>query len=720
MTVIMTPRVFVPLLFLLTAAAPPEASRWRDEASRIEIVRDDWGIAHVHGKSDADAVFGMIYAQAEDDFPRIEANYLTALGRTAEAEGEQAIWQDLRARLYVSEDDLKVDYARSPTAMQRLMDAWADGLNYFLATHPEAKPRVLKRFQPWMALSFTEGSIGGDIERIDLGELESFYSGRQAANAVPRESERQGSNGIAIAPALTSGGKALLLINPHTSWYFRSEQQVTSDAGLNVYGAATWGQFFIYQGFNAHAGWMHTSSGVDNVDEFAEVIEHHGKTSCYRYGSNCRALGVRPVTLRYRTADGRLASRSFTTWRTHHGPVVGAANGRWIAFAMMDRPVEALQQSFLRTKARDFASFIQIAELKANSSNNTIFADDKGEIAYLHPQFVPRREDRFDYTKPVDGSDPATDWGSLHRLTELPNVYSPPNGWVLNTNNWPYRAAGPFSAKPADFPKYMDTIGETFRGMHALQLLTGSRGWTLDKLQSAAFDSYQPGFAELIPALVQAYDALAKADARRDRLAAPIAVLRGWNYRWGGDSVAQSLAMVWAQQLKTLLNPPASENTDLFARRMARDSSADQKLAALEGAVAALQHDFGRWDVPWGEINRSQRISADIHPPYSDAAPSIPIPFANGNFGSLASDRSRARPGTKRWYADYGNSFVAVVEFGPRVRARAITAGGESGNPASPHFNDEASRYASGNLRDVYFYPDQLQGHTERTYRPGE
>jgi len=714
-------RAFVlPLLLLLTAASPPEAARLRAEAARVTINRDDWGIAHVRGASDADAAFGMIYAQAEDDFPRIEANYLTALGRTAEADGDKAIWQDLRARLYVSEPELRADYAASPPWLRTLMDAWADGLNYYLATHPRVKPRVLTRFEPWMALSFTEGSIGGDIERIDLGELQTFYSGRQTIAFAPRDPEVNGSNGIAIAPALTADRKALLLINPHTSFFFRSEQQVTSAQGLNVYGAATWGQFFIYQGFNAHAGWMHTSSGVDNVDEFAEQVGRRGKQMAYRYGSVWRPMERRPVTIRYRTYGGKLASRSFVTWRTHRGPIVRTENGRWIAFAMMDRPVAALQQSFLRTKATDLASFLDVARLQANSSNNTIFADDKGEIAYLHPQFVPRRDDRFDYTKPVDGSDPATDWNSLHRISELPNVISPPNGWVDNNNNAPWSAAGPFSPKRELFPKYMDTIGETFRGMHALELLTGSRDWTLDKLQAAAFDSYQPGFAALIPTLVQAYDALPNGDARRQRLAAPVAVLRSWNYRWGSDSVAQSLAMAWVQAVKKLLNPSPKENTDLVARRMARDTTAEQKLEAFAEAIADLQRDFGRWDVRWGEISRFQRISGDIHPPYSDAAPSVPVAFANGNFGSLASVRSLARPGTKKWYADYGNSFVAVVEFGPKVRARAVTAGGENGDSASPHFNDQAARYATGALREVYFYPEQLNGHNERSYHPGE
>jgi acyl-homoserine-lactone acylase len=711
----------LPFLLLLTAAAPLELQQWRDQAARVTITRDDWGIAHVRGRSDADAIFGMIYAQAEDDFPRIEANYLTALGRTAEADGEKAIWQDLRARLYVSEEELKAHYASSSDWLKRLMDSWAAGLNFYLATHPQVHPRVLTRFEPWMALSFTEGSIGGDIERIDLDALKAFYTKTRGEVAPAPQLERQGSNGIAIAPAITTEGRSLLLINPHTSWYFRSEQQVTSDEGLNVYGAATWGQFFIYQGFNQHAGWMHTSSGVDNVDEFAEKIERRDTGYCYRYGKACRAVGLRPVTVRYRAPDGRLLSRSFSTLRTHHGPIVREANGRWIAFAMMNKPVAAIEQSFLRTKARDLADFLKVAELKANSSNDTVFADGKGDIAMLVPQFMPRRDRRFDFTRPVEGSDPATDWGPLHALSELPSTISPRNGWVQNTNTWPYRAAGPNSPDPRRFPKYMDMFGENWRGIHALQLLTGNKGWTLDKLQIAAFDNYQPGFAALIPSLVKAYDALPEKDQRRARLAGAIDRLRTWDCRWSNASVAQSLAMVTGRNLQTSLDAPADEPRNITMMRLVRDTTSAQKLQALSDAVATLRRDFGRWQVPWGEINRFQRISVAIsEEAYSDAAPSIPVPFADGNYGSLASVRSGPKRGTKRWYGDYGNSFVAVVEFGPRVRARAVSAGGESGDPTSPHFTDQARRYASGNLRDVYFYPDQLQGHVERRYHPGE
>jgi len=712
-------KFLLPALLLLTAASPPEVARWRDEASHVTITRDDWGIAHVHGKTDADAVFGMIYVQAEDDFPRIEANYLTNLGRTAEADGEKAIWQDLRARLYVSDSELKADYARSPAPMRRLMDAWADGLNYFLATHPNVHPRVLARFEPWMALSFTEGSIGGDIERIDLDQLAAYYGAKPELASAEPDSEPRGSNGIAIAPKLTSDGGTLLLINPHTSFYFRSELQMSSDEGLDAYGAATWGQFFIYQGFNAHAGWMHTSSGVDNVDEFAEKVERRAKGYCYRYGNTCRPLMARPITIRYQTGAGRLASRSFTAWMTHRGPIVRSVGGRWIAFAMMDKPVGALQQSFLRTKATDLASFQRISHLKANSSNNTVFADDKGEIAVLAPQFMPRRDNRFDYTKPVDGSDLRTDWNGLHAVEELPNTINPPNGWVFNSNDWLYSAAEASSPKPANFPAYLDTAGESYRTVHATRLLTMPGRWSLDRLQTAAFDSDQPAFETLVPMLVAAWQAMPPSDPRRVRLAEPITTLAHWDDRWSVASVPNALANFWGDELAKVVTAREWNDHDNMFRHMERLSRAE-KLDSFTRALDRIERDFGGWRIPWGEVNRFQRISPAIDPPFDDNAPSIPVGFTSNKWGSLASFGASQKPGTKKWYGTNGNSFVAVVEFGPRgVRARAVTAGGESGYPDSLHFNDEAQRYASGNLRTVYFYPEQLKGHTERTYHPG-
>jgi acyl-homoserine-lactone acylase len=716
---------FVGLAFGLiagqAAAAPSEASRWRAEAAAVTIVRDDWGIAHVHGRTDAEAVFGMIYAQAEDDFHRVETNYVAAQGRLAEAEGEKAVYQDLRMRLFVDPADLRQRYARSPAPLKALMGAWADALNFYLSTHPAVHPRVIKRFEPWMALSFTEGSIGADFERVQLKDLERFYGERQIAflarDPAERQKEPTGSNGIAIAPANTVDHHALLLINPHTSFFFRSELQVTSNEGLNAYGAATWGQPFLYQGFNDRLGWMHTTSGVDAVDEFAETVVKKGGAWFYRYGGQLRPVTTSTLVIPYKTATG-MGQRTFTVYRTHHGPIVRERDGKWVAVSLMNRPVEALSQGFLLTKAKSYGAFMRAMALKANSSNNTIYADADGNIAYMHPQFIPKRDDRFDYTHPVDGSDPATDWHGLHALDEAPHLFNPPNGWIFNTNNWPYSAAGYSSPKRSAYPRYMDQAGENPRGQHATLLLTGRKGLTLEGLNALAYDSYLPAFAETLPSLFRSYDALGADDPLRARLKDQVAALRGWNFRWGADSVPTSLAVFWGEALWTKVEAPARRDHLNIYDYMANHASSEQKLDALVEASDRLKRDFGTWRTPWGEINRFQRNDDAIVQRFDDAKPSIPVPFTSARWGSLASFGAQAY-GTKKWYGTSGNSFVAVVEFGPRIRAKAVTAGGESGDVDFDHFDDEAERYASGRLRDVYFYPDQLKGHTERRNHTG-
>ena len=707
------------------ASATPskEMLEWRETARRVSIVRDDWGIAHIRGRTDADAVFGMIYAQAEDDFPRIETNYLTAMGRLSEAEGERALMQDLRARLYTDPETLKALYGKSPPWLRKLMDAWADGLNYYLAMHPQTRPRVLKRFEPWMALSFSEGSIGGDIERISLDGLSDLYSDRPRvlASAAPAGLEEpRGSNGIAIGPTRAWGGRPLLLINPHTSFYFRAEQQVTSDAGLNVYGAATWGQFFIYQGFNPRVGWMHTSSGVDSVDEFAVQVFDRGGKLTYRYGAEERPIVTRQIAIPWRTPQGALVQSTFRVHFTHHGPVVRKAGDRWIAFAMMNRPVEALSQSFLRTRARNFDEFMKAAALAGNSSNNTLFADADGVIAYLHPQFVPRRDNRFDYTRPVDGSDPATDWKGLHALSELPSVRSPGTGWVYNTNDWPWTAAGPDSPRRDQFPRYMDTVGPNPRGVNAVQLLENGQTFTLDTLAQGAFNTALPAFDQLLPGLIAAWDASPGADPLRLKLADDIRLLRSWNRRWSGQSEALTLAVSWGDLLWPEAEALARAEGITVWEALASRVSPRRKLEALSEASDRLQADFGTRRVPWGEINRFQRRTGDIQQAFSDAVPSLAAPFPSSRWGALASFGARRPEGQKKLYGSSGNSFVAVVEFGPRVRARAVTAGGASSSPLSRHFTDQAPRYLSGDLRPVYFWPDEIKGHVERTYRPGQ
>jgi acyl-homoserine-lactone acylase len=702
------------VLVVLTAASvvatadaqTADVARWEQRAQNVTITRDDWGIAHVRGKTDADAVFGLLYAQAEDDFNRVETNYINAMGRLAEAEGERQVYRDLRMKLFVKPDSLRAQYARSPAWLRSLMDAYADGLNYYLHTHPEVKPRVIRRFEPWMALSFTEGSIGGDIETISIAQLEAFYSQQRprtpAETPGARSLEPSGSNGIAIAPSNTRAGRALLLINPHTSFFFRSEVQVTSDEGLNAYGAVTWGQFFVYQGFNERAGWMHTSSGVDNIDEYLETIVRKGNRLHYRYGAEERPLALDTIVVPYK-AGSDVARKTFVVYRTHHGPVVRELDGKWVTVRLMHEPIKALTQSYTRTKARSYDEFLATMRLHTNSSNNTVFADAEGNIAYFHANFIPRREARFDWTRPVDGSDPATEWGRLLTVEESPHVLNPASGWLYNTNNSPWSAAGANSPRKTDYPAYVERGDENARGIHAIRVLEGKKDFTIESLVAAAYDSYLPAFADMIPRLVRAYDDAAAGDPLKAKVGEQVSVLRDWDYRWSVSSVPTSLAVFYGEQLGN----------------RAASATPRQRLEALAAASDKLVADFGTWRTPWGEINRFQRLTGDIVQPFNDRGPSIPVGFTSARWGSLASFGARPHAGTKRWYGTSGNSFVAVVEFGDRVRARAITAGGESGDPRSRHFNDQAERYATGNLREVYFYPSQLEGHVERRYNPG-
>jgi acyl-homoserine-lactone acylase len=710
--------------FAFQKARDPQVARWEKEAQNVTIIRDDWGIAHVYGKSDADAVFGMEYAQAEDDFNRIETNYLNAMGRLAEAEGESKVYQDLRMKLFIDPETLKKQYAASPSWLKALMDSFADGLNYFLYKHPEVKPRVIQHFEPWMALSFTEGSIGGDVERANLNQLEAFYSKRPTSDTIselesePAEREPSGSNGAAIAPSNTVGHHALLLINPHTSFFFRSELQMVSDEGLNAYGAVTWGQFFIYQGFNGRAGWMHTSSGVDAVDEYLETVHKKGDRFYYKYGDKERPVTTTEMTVPYKTDHG-MGEKKFTVYRTHHGPIVREQDRKWVSMRLMQKPVEQLTQSFTRTKATDYKSYRKTMELYANSSNNTIFADADGDIAYFHGNFIPRRDTSFDWTKPVDGSNPATEWHGTLTVDEAPHLLNPASGWLYNTNNWPWSAAGPSSPKRQDYPAYVETGTESARGLHAIRILENRKDFTLDSLIAAAYDSYLTWFDKPLPTLIKAWDDTADSNPLKAKLAEQVQVLRKWDHRWAVTSVPTSLAMFWGEEIRRQVGTDAKRMGMSVEDYVSTKLPPEQLLESLAAASDKLAADFGTWQTPWGEINRFQRLTGDIVQPFNDGQPSIPVGFTSSIWGSLASFGAHAYPETKKWYGTSGNSFVAVVEFGERVRAKAVTAGGESGHPTSAHFNDEAKRYSTGELRDVYFYRSDLKGHIEREYHPG-
>jgi acyl-homoserine-lactone acylase len=734
------------LLVLLTAceSSQTEAERWEEQASRVTIIRDDFGVPHIYGKTDADAVFGLMYAQCEDDFPRVERNYIWAIGRLAEAEGEEMLYSDVRANLFMTREEAIEHYESSPEWLKKLCIAFADGINFYLHTHPEVKPKLLTRFEPWMPMYFTEGSIGGDIESISTRRIKDFYES-QAVSLSPSRSEvqdrtltrspsedemkvsdapitffelpePQGSNGFAISGKLTESGKAMLLINPHTSFYFRGEVHMISEEGLNAYGAVTWGQFFIYQGFNEKNGWMHTSSYTDVMDEFVETIVEQEGSRYYKYGEELRPVEELTVTLSYKAGDS-LRQKSFPLYRTHHGPVTHAQDNKWVATAMMWEPVKALMQSYTRTKTDNYEAFRKMMNIRTNSSNNTVYADADGNIAYFQGNFIPKRDVQFDYSKPVDGSNPATDWQGLHTVDESINLLNPGNGWIQNCNSTPFTAALEFSPKKEDYPYYMATEPENFRGVHAVKVLTGRSGYTLDKLIETAYDPYLPAFEKLVTGLIEAFDRSGKNDAV---LMPAIEVLRAWDLKVSKESIGMTLAhfygTVYGQKGPRPEGLSPMERFNYFGT----DTPHEERLAMFAEALKKLTDDFGTWNTPWGEVNRFQRLDGSIVPKYDDDQPSLPVGMASGNWGALASFGARGGQNTRRIYGAHGNSFVAVVEFGEKVKAKSILAGGQSGDPASPHFLDQAQRYIDVQFKDVAYYREEVEPRAQSTYKPGE
>ncbi len=722
--------LFLPFSLFAQNFTKEEISRWEKQAQRVTIIRDTWGIPHIYGRTDADAVFGLLYAQCEDDFPRVEMNYIEKLGRTAEVKGEAELYNDLLIRLVIDSTEAIADYKKSPAWLKSLLNAYADGINFFLYKNPQVKPALLRRFEPWYPLLWTDGSIGAiSTAGITVSELKSFYSGEPATGFLPPQEKDEeiltGSNGFAFAPSITESGKAILYINPHVTFYFRPEVHVVSEEGLNAYGAVTWGQFFVYQGFNEKCGWMHTSSSADVADAYIEKMHQQGEKWYYEYNGTKKPVKEKKITLRYRQGD-KILSKTINALFTHHGAIMAKREGQYISLKANNRSFNGLVQSWQRTKAKSFAEFKKTMALLANTSNNTVYADAEGNIAYWHGNFLPVRDTKYDWSKPVDGSTSATEWKGLHKIEESVHIYNPPNGWIQNCNSTPFTASGTYSPKKENYPTYMAPDGENFRGINAVKVLSKTTKYNIDKVIEAGYDTYLAAFEVLVPALVESFEKnIRPNDSLYAYLVGAVMVLKNWDYRSSEKSIATTLAIEWGQKLLPNIlrvNIGGKQEADQVHKTQyfAKNASPQDLLLPLLETLKELEKKFGRWQVAWGEVNRFQRVSSDIEQKYDDSKPSLPVPFASSVWGMLPSYTSRYFSGTSKRYGVNGNSFVCAVEFGEKIKAKSLLAGGQSGNPQSKHFFDQAQMYTQGRFKEVWFYKEDILKNAEKTYRPGE
>ena len=708
--------LLLPVQLWAQSFSAAEIARWQQQARQVQIIEDDWGIPHVYGKTDADAVFGLMYVQCEQSFERLELNHLEMMGRLSEVYGKSRLYEDLRMRLIYDTAAAIADYSRCPASFRKLLDAYADGINYYIHKHPDVKPQVLSRFEPWFALLRTNGSISAtETGGLSLQEIQNLYAiddNRTSFYKEPPlyEVAQTGSNGFAVAPLKTRNKKSILYINPHTSFYYRTEAHMVSEEGLNAYGGVTWGTFFIFQGFNESCGWMHTSGRADVADLYKETIEKKGDQLFSLYDGKQLPVKTREITVRYKQ-DNAFGQHTFTTYATHHGPVMGMRNGQWLSLRENNRSLDALLQSWLRTKTDGFEAFKKVMNLRSNTSDNTVFADDDGNIAYWHGNYVPKRNPKFDYSQPLDGSTSATNWKGIHQLEETVHVYNPKSGWIQNTNSTPFTVSGASSPKKEAYPMYMAPEAQNARAINAMRLLSAANGLTLEGMIAIGYDRYLSAFDILLPALFKDYDALAPATQQRKRLEVPIHYLRLWDKYSSTTSVATTLAIEWASLFE-------AKTGSADAERILKNSTAADRLNALEEVIATLEKNYKTWKVAWGDINRYQRT---VDGKFNDQAPSWPVGLASAAWGSLPAYNGR-RVNTLKRYGVHGNSFVAAVEFGGkgRLKAKTILVSGESFDPASRHFTDQAEGYLTGKFKDIYYYKADVLKHAQKQYHPGQ
>ncbi len=714
-----------------------ELARWNQHAKQTTIIRDEWDIPHVYGKTDANAVFGLMYAQCEENFPQIEKNFLEMLGRRAEMEGSKVIYEDLMMQLIQDSADAVKDYERSPLWFKQLLMAHADGINYYLYKHPEVKPVVLKKFKPWYHLMWTDGSVSPTRSAgITEKHVEAFY-GRQLfanPNAVSRinnfekpavfeqpnydmeEKTLKGSNGFAIAPKHSKTGNAMLYINPHVPFYFRSEMHMVSEEGLNAYGAVTWGQFFIYQGFNENCGWMHTSSYADVADVYEEQVQKINNELFYTYEKENKKIDARKIDIKY-VENGVVKNKSFDTYKTIHGPVMGMQNGKWLSLQENNRSLDALIECWSRTKSKSLTDYTKAMELLANNSNNTVYADNAGNIAYWHGNFMPKRDPKFDYTRPVDGSTKTTNWMGVHTLNEIVQSINPSNGWLQNCNATPFTVAGDQSPKAINYPAYMAPDGENGRGVTAVALLSKIDKINLDELIALGYNKKLSAFDILLPRFLEE----AKTATLAPRTRKAIDYLANWDRFADSNSVATSLAIEWGTKLGAEIPPADTEEaaTQIIVKynHMNLEVPFETKVKLLEATLDQFEKWYGSWEIKWGAINRFQRVGPGKN--FEDNAFSLAVNQASSKWGALPSFESRRYTNTVKRYGYTGNSFVAAVEFGKRLKAKTIITGGQSRFAESKNFTDQAYGFINGQFKTIHYYKEDVLANKKLAYHPG-
>lgn len=731
----------IPIALLAIAACahapPPPEAQPSDSlealADRVTIYRDAYGVPHVHGETDAAAVFGYMYAQAEDALGEVEREVAEMTGRLAELEGEAAVSWDLYVRALETERLSREEYERASPFFRGMADAWAAGLNHYLERHPEVLPRVIRRYEPWQMFA-----VAGRPESIWVPLGHGLLQTAEVGEATNQFRPGVGSNMWMIGPGKTATGRAMLFINPHNEPETYLEGHLLSDEGLNVYGGNRPGRPLPVFGHTPRHGWALTGNGPDVADLWRETFDHPTDPLAYRYGDGYRIAEEWTETVRVRTDAGPVG-REATFRKTHHGPIVAVRDGVPLALRIARwEEGGTVQQFHAMARAGSFEEFRDAVGRLRFIWHSIGYADADGSIWYVHNGAVPRRSLDFDWSEPVDGSDPRTEWQGYHALEELPQVLNPASGWLMHTNHSPFRVtAEGENPDPAEYLPYMvqphfglgpaaatlfDSLGDNERSRASRRILSGQDRFTFEEWAEATMSKRAWEADADVPALVDAWERLQETDpTRAARLGPAVETLRNWDRVSRHESVAMTLysllelARVWSW-VASLDDPPFEPPAVLDLEPMPWDRWND--MAGLEKVLSLLERDWGTWRVPYGEFSRLQR-PADGR--YRDDLPSTPALGGPPEAGMIQLFIPSPVEGQKGWYGFVsGNSYVSAVEFGDGVRARSVNGSGQSTDPASPHYTDQAELYGRGAYKPAWTTLEEVRANAVRAYRPGE
>lgn len=679
------------------AQSLPEADASAKLARSVTIYRDTYGVPHVFGRTDASTVFGFAYAQAEDNFWRVEENFILALGRASELYGVQTLDEDRLNHALEIPRLAREEYARLDPHMRSLCDAFAAGFNYYLARHPKVKRRLLTKIEPWYTLAFIRYNYFQNGFARDRS-LRGINPQMVASNGDLKE--HTGSNGWVVGPSKSAMGHALLFINPHLPFFGPGqvyEGHVHSDEGWNFTGYTRFGFPLPYVGHNENGGWVSTDNSADLTDVYLETFDDPARRLAYKYGNGYRFATEHVEEIRVKTANG-LETRKFTMRKTHHGPVFAAPDGKLLALRMAKFESDGwLREWYDMTRATSLAALKRAITPLNMLFGNVMYADRQGNTWYLYNGAVPRRDPRFDWTKPVDGSDPATEWQGYHTIDELPQLTNPKTGWMQNCNTTPFLLTSEGNPDPKQFPKYMVQEGDNPRGAISREILASKSTFTFDEWKQVAFDTRVMNASKRLPGLLAALKQHLDSDPRLQEVYDEFV---RWNQRSATDSVAMTLFSLWHE-------------------RVARDEKQNPSAALIE-VLNTLQRDFGTWKVAWGEINRLQRIAESKGEDFQDSKKSLAVSGVNGNDGAVFTFYAAPASGQKRRYGVAGGTYISVVEFAPRVRALSVHTFGASGDPKSRHYMDQSALYTRGEFKPAWLTLEEIKANLEAAYHPGE